>query len=198
MDSILRKCNKCYISKNVYTEFHKNPNSRYGRTYTCKACLKGTSKRKKTIKRICTECKKDFLANKTLINEGYGFTCSRTCMSLRLKRVVARDEKHVAWKGDEAGYQALHTWVEVRLGKPKLCDFCKITDARLYDWSNISGEYKRDLSDWQRLCRKCHMNYDGNSKKAKVTLHKRYGTIDTRIASKIIKERNENSSLIKS
>jgi len=23
-------------------------------------------------------------------------------------------------------------------------------------WHNISGEYKRDVSDWIRLCAKCH------------------------------------------
>lgn len=36
------------------------------------------------------------------------------------------------------------------------------TKQKVYQWSNISGEYKRNLADWQRLCAKCHQLYDYN------------------------------------
>lgn len=62
-------------------------------------------------------------------------------------------------------YRALHRWVEYHLGKPKRCDNCADTSDRMYDWANISGEYKRDLSDWKRLCRPCHMKMDGQHRK---------------------------------
>jgi hypothetical protein len=64
------------------------------------------------------------------------------------------------WKGDRVGYEALHEWVERWGGKKRACELCGTTKAKKYDWSNKSGEYKRDLSDWQRICVKCHFNYD--------------------------------------
>lgn len=60
----------------------------------------------------------------------------------------------------ENGYDAIHSWVERRMGKPRICWLCKDEEKNVYHWSNISGEYKRDLSDWQRLCVKCHSRYD--------------------------------------
>lgn len=67
---------------------------------------------------------------------------------------------HPHWKGDFAGYDAIHSWVEKHLGKPKKCDKCKTKKSKIYQWSNKSGKYKRVLSDWQRLCIKCHSRYD--------------------------------------
>lgn len=65
------------------------------------------------------------------------------------------------WKGDDVGYAALHNWVERRLGKPSKCNQCGTEDAACFDWANKSGKYLRDLSDWERLCRSCHMKSDG-------------------------------------
>ncbi len=54
----------------------------------------------------------------------------------------------------------LHAWVERNLGKPKYCEKCKSTDKKIYQWSNISGQYLAIKNDWQRLCVKCHQLYD--------------------------------------
>lgn len=56
------------------------------------------------------------------------------------------------------GYDAIHEWVERWYGKPEKCEKCnsKIN----VQWSNMSGKYFRDISDWQRLCKKCHCRYD--------------------------------------
>lgn len=69
---------------------------------------------------------------------------------------------HAKWKGDDVGYDALHRWVYRNLGKPSKCEFCeKIEERSSYiHWANKSGEYKRDLADWLRLCAKCHYHYD--------------------------------------
>lgn len=85
------------------------------------------------------------------------------------------DKNHHRWKGDEAGYDALHDWVKRRLGKPKYCEFCKTTSATHYDWSNKSGKYLRDLSDWQRLCKKCHNLYDNIYGKVWAVRKEKYG-----------------------
>lgn len=57
-------------------------------------------------------------------------------------------------------YRALHYWVAQQLGTPKLCQKCKRTDAPIYDWANISGTYLKDIKDWKRLCRRCHISQD--------------------------------------
>ena len=76
------------------------------------------------------------------------------------KRPEMTGENHFAWKGNEVGYHALHTWVERRLGKPQCCDLCGTIEKRRYHWANKSGKYKRKITDWIRLCVPCHGIYD--------------------------------------
>lgn len=57
-------------------------------------------------------------------------------------------------------YPAIHDYVRKRLKKPNCCEHCG--EVKKLDMANKSQEYKRDLSDWMWLCRKCHQNYDGN------------------------------------
>ena len=72
--------------------------------------------------------------------------------------------KNYNWKGDKVGYSALHKWVYKKLGKAKECSDCGRTDG-LIEWCNISDEYKRDVNDWEQLCRRCHMVKDGRLEK---------------------------------
>lgn len=60
-------------------------------------------------------------------------------------------------------YLKVHYWVKKQLGKPRLCSKCGTTEAKYFDWANISGEYKYELSDWIRLCRRCHHRMDWNA-----------------------------------
>jgi hypothetical protein len=69
-----------------------------------------------------------------------------------------RDENHPTWKGNDVGYQGLHSWMRLRLGKANRCEFCGKT-GRIH-WANKSHEYKRNLDDWIQLCPKCHKKYD--------------------------------------
>jgi len=70
-------------------------------------------------------------------------------------------ENNVNWSGDEASYGAIHDWVSYHRGKPKKCEHCGITDpSKRYEWANVSKEYKREIDDWIRLCKKCHYAYD--------------------------------------
>lgn len=63
------------------------------------------------------------------------------------------------WKGDKAGYDALHVWIKKYFPKPSQCQRCgKVTDA--LDASNNSGKYLRDASDWEYLCKSCHLKKD--------------------------------------
>ena len=81
-----------------------------------------------------------------------------------------RREGRECWnfKGDEVGYHALHHWISRKLGKPSHCEDCGRTEPPVgkgvtrsyFQWANISGEYKRVLSDWKRLCYLCHKIFD--------------------------------------
>lgn len=73
-----------------------------------------------------------------------------------------QDGEHPNWKGDEVGYSAIHAWIKRKLGKPSKCEECCTVEATRFEWANISGQYKRDFSDWKRLCSKCHANEHKN------------------------------------
>lgn len=89
-----------------------------------------------------------------------------------------RGENSPNWKGDNVGYGALHRWVESHLGKPQFCEGCGTEEAnRYYEWANISGEYKRDLKDWLRLCKICHNRFDNIHEKIWKTRHERMGIV---------------------
>lgn len=71
------------------------------------------------------------------------------------------------WKGNKAGYRALHYWVERQLGKAKSCVQCGLSEIpkgfkRYFGWANKSHRYERDIKDWMQLCMPCHKNYDKN------------------------------------
>ena len=78
------------------------------------------------------------------------------------KRPSMTGKLHPLWKED-ASYQALHDWVKRYLGRPQICTNCGTISAKRYEWANISGDHKREITDWVRLCVKCHRLMDGNS-----------------------------------
>lgn len=70
-------------------------------------------------------------------------------------------DKAYNWKGENVKYRTLHNWLNAHLGKPDQCKHCGIkANGHLMHWANVSGEYKRDFSDWIRLCAKCHGKHD--------------------------------------
>lgn len=65
------------------------------------------------------------------------------------------------YKGDQAGYDALHDWVKRHAVDPGACEHCGHDGSeRRLEWANKSHEYRRDLDDWLRLCSTCHGEYD--------------------------------------
>jgi hypothetical protein len=89
-------------------------------------------------------------------------------------KFYGRGIKNPIWKGDEAGYSALHKWLKYNFGKAVKCENPECSYPRkskrgklmvkafTFHWANKSGEYKRDISDWWQLCISCHMQ-DGIS-----------------------------------
>lgn len=73
-------------------------------------------------------------------------------------KILPRGKDCPLWKGDNAGYSAIHYWVARYKTKPPCCPECgKIGRLEL---ANISGKYKRDLDDYKWLCVKCHRDMD--------------------------------------
>ena len=110
--------------------------------------------------------------------------CSMACSKIRLKGIRrspntqftserTSGENSNKWKGDKVGYSALHDWIRRQLGTPKVCENCGSTNHKQYEWANISGEYKRDTSDWARLCKMCHHLIDGSMR----GLNRKGGTV---------------------
>lgn len=81
------------------------------------------------------------------------------------KLVNFKSSLNPAWKGDSAGYGALHEWIRNRVDAVK-CQSCGIANkvnsyGRSYlQMANISGKYFREESDWIVLCPKCHSRFD--------------------------------------
>ncbi len=69
-------------------------------------------------------------------------------------------KKH--FNGTRKEYRAIHYWIGKQLGTPNTCVHCKKSGLIGHDiqWANKSGEYKRELDDWLRLCQACHIKYD--------------------------------------
>ena len=96
--------------------------------------------------------------------------CSKSCSFKRTwkdkknreKLTLAKiSENNPQWKGDNVGYSSLHCWVKYRKNRETICEECGEEKGYSLDLANISGEYKRDVKDWEWLCRLCHMKKDG-------------------------------------
>jgi len=85
-----------------------------------------------------------------------------------LKLMVGK--RHPNWKGDNVSYDALHDYITHHKPKPKLCEECKKVSPK--ELSNISGKYKRDISDFRWLCYSCHRKQDKESKHKKFLVKK--------------------------
>jgi len=127
----------------------------------CKDCAKKDCKTSNgKHERKCIECSTSFRTTGSEITKGGGLLCSRSCYYIHQRKTIKKEELSHAWRGDKVGKGGIHNWVQRHRGKPRVCEKCRTTEAKQYDWANISQEYKRDLSDWIRLCRSCHAKYD--------------------------------------
>jgi hypothetical protein len=153
---------------------------------------RGTTPKRVWLRKVnttCTICKTTFKTSQKSLDKGWSKTCSRKCFHIRYGLLK---------KGKFSGsnYGSLHQWVRHQLGDPSLCTFCGKTEGK-FEWSNISGNYKKDITDWQRLCIHCHRRLDLSYRmkeiveKRNITMLARYGTVNTRKAHKLKEIVNE-------
>ena len=127
----------------------------------------------------CRECNQDFFCKIKLSITQWSIQkfCSKKCSNVNEEKrdkvrkiILALGNKppihwgadNSNWKGDNVGYDALHNWVSRQLGKPNTCEHCKKSglSGQWIQWANKSGNYLRNITDWIRLCAKCHSAYD--------------------------------------
>lgn len=88
--------------------------------------------------------------------------CSRSC-SVKYKNIL-RGNESPNWKGNNVGYAGVHAYIKKYMKHKGVCECCG-KETEYLDLANISQDYKRDFSDWEYLCRKCHMIKDGRIKR---------------------------------
>jgi hypothetical protein len=124
--------------------FNKGPdNPFFGKKHT-----------KETREKISKALKGKYVGEK---NHRYGVKLSEETRKKQSVHMIS--EKNPMWKGEDAGYHAVHYWVRARLPKPESCARCR--QSKTLELCNISGDYLRVLDDWEYLCRRCHMVSDG-------------------------------------
>ena len=106
-----------------------------------------------------------------LLNEEIERLLNRSKFAIRLKanelglNGIRAGERSCHWKGDSAGYTALHYRLRNIRGSPQKCEICGRTEDGLYhEWANLTGNYA-DIYDYKRMCRSCHRRFDLARKK---------------------------------
>lgn len=145
-----KKCTKCKEKKDIEL-FYKDNYKKDGLSSSCKKChlkLQRENKEKRGLYINKWRNKNRDKVNKQerdrYKKKGYF-------------KMFSKDNP--MWKGDKVGMVALHNWIRRRKKKPLLCENCN--KNKPVDLANISGNYERDINDFEWLCRKCHMTKDG-------------------------------------
>lgn len=147
---------KCFCGN----EFSTTPSKiKEGKGKYCSVhCAANSGSRFKGENRICP-CGNKFYATRWKISMGYGLYCSMKCFRGKNKGV-----NNGNWVGDDISYQGLHTWIQDNYGKPNKCEMCGTLSAKKYEWASIGHAYKRDISEWKRVCVSCHRKMDNRLK----------------------------------
>lgn len=67
-------------------------------------------------------------------------------------------ENNNNFKGDKAGYDAIHLWIKKRKPNGGICEVCGSTEKKLI--LACIGEYKRDPDQFSWMCWSCHSKHD--------------------------------------
>lgn len=115
--------------------------------------------------KICQICQKQFDRERGKYSDVQWLKkkfCSRKCFGVGHSETMSGKvpwNKGVRMVGDEVCYHGLHLRIRKLMPPPKRCSHCK--RVKKLDLANISQKYKEEISDWEYLCRKCHMTKDG-------------------------------------
>lgn len=101
--------------------------------------------------KICAECEKPFEVKVPLF-------CGRDCFHKNYGK-NHKGDRSPHWKGDDVGYDGIHTWLTREFGKGTNCEHCG--EKRKLHWAKITDkEYERKRENFIELCSSCHKKYD--------------------------------------
>lgn len=137
-----------------------------GRKYCSIKCRGLASRGKKvgklTREKLSTKGKERWVAGAYSLESRYkmGWARGKKFSKIHKKRLAVSKlgSGNPMWK-ENIQLRSLHKWVERHKFRVKFCESCN--KATPYDLANISGKYKRDVNDFEWLCRRCHMRSDG-------------------------------------
>lgn len=157
ISKVSKRCKSC-SNRNRKGKYHlsKETKRKIGEANRGNSYMKGKKHTEETKEKISN-------ANSGKNHPNYGKELSKETRKKISK--ANKGKKNGMWKGEEVGYVSLHSWIKRNKPKPKLCEECN--EKEPYDLANISGEYKRDVDDFEWLCRSCHMKKDGRLKNLK-------------------------------
>src|SRR3990167_9110753 len=109
-----------------YIKGSTNPTRGTGRTKNCLECGVLFSGRQHTRKYCSVACwdkhRSEALSKGWRSTKRIEYLKSGAFMEHQVK-IVRHNEKHHAWKGDNAGYASVHSWIVRNAGKAKSCSF---------------------------------------------------------------------------
>jgi len=112
-------------------------------------------------------CDRELIRNRLRIF-GIPIRTHTQAMSLagKQKKIGVRGQKHSNWRGGKTKLpyspiiRSAHFWLRRHYGRACRCDLNSTHISTVYDWANISGQYKKELGDWLMLCHSCHYWFD--------------------------------------
>ena len=119
--------------------------------------------------RVCLEDRdffvREYIDNKKpqrQISEEFGYsitTINRRLKEFNIPRRTISEACTSECPSADALYVTLHRWIRKNKPKTEYCEKCNKVEP--CEVANISGEYKKDINDFEWLCRRCHMLSDG-------------------------------------
>ena len=126
----------------------------------------------------CAQCGKEKTVRPSEIKKNNNVFCNHKCYSafkvgkpnesiIGNKHPMKKPEnklkisgkRHGKWTGNLPGKEAVHHWLSYNFGKANHCSSNPLHKSP-FDWSNISYQYLREITDWEQLCRRCHSKKD--------------------------------------
>jgi hypothetical protein len=114
------------------------------------------------VRITCETCGEQALARA----DGSRRFCSKSC-AVQAQHAAGKSRQlsgseHYAWKGSEAGYQALHNRVMRARGAARSCEWRQeaACTSTTYEWAHVHQTDPGDPQNYVSLCKACHVRYD--------------------------------------
>jgi endogenous inhibitor of DNA gyrase (YacG/DUF329 family) len=125
----------------------------------CGTCGISFHPRSRLLRHCSSTCANATKIGRTPWNKGKSYSVDRSHI------LMPKGEAHWSYKGERAGYHAIHAWLRMVMGSAKECSECGTLEKvkgykKFFQWANLTGLYLRDVNDYKQMCIPCHFKYD--------------------------------------